>query len=75
MEIDKKNEFTIIWNDDKTVGLRFQEGESMQLYDSAVITDFQRLESKEAIEWLENEIDALKEFAKKRYPFEFKEMP
>lgn len=74
-KIEKENEFTIIWNDDKTLGLRFKEGESMQLYDSTVITDFQKLESKDGIDWLDKEIESLKEFAKEKYPFEFSEMP
>ena len=73
-KIEKKNEFTVIWNDEGTVGLQFTEGKSMQLYDKSVLTDFDKLEKK-GIDWIEKEIQGLEEFAKDTYPMEFAEMP
>ena len=47
--IEKNGKNIIVWNDEKNVGIKFQEGEILQLYTHEVITDFERLENEEGI--------------------------
>lgn len=72
--IEKENKSIIVWNDDKNVGIKFQEGETMQLYTHEVITDFERLDSEEGITRLNAIVEELVVFASEKYPKEFAEI-
>ena len=77
-KIEKTNEFTTIWNECETVGLQFQEGETMQLYTKSVVVkscDLPQFQGEEGLKRLENEIQSLESYAKLQYPMEFAEMP
>ena len=77
-KIEKTNEFTIIWNDDETVGLQFKEGKPMQLYDKSVVVesyDLPQFQGEIGLERLEKEIESLVSYAMVQYPMEFAEMP
>lgn len=77
-KIEKKNEFTIIWNDDETVGLQFEEGKTMQLYDKSVVVesyDLPQFQGEKGLTLLEKEIEELVSYAMQQYPMEFAEMP
>ena len=72
--IEKNGKNIIVWNDEKNVGIKFQEGEILQLYTHEVITDFERLENEEGITRLNAIVEELVVFATAKYPKEFAEM-
>lgn len=76
---EKKEGYSILWDEENKVGLRFQEGERLQRYTSAIVMDEAKIEeqlsTEEGVRHL-NAISAkLTEEAEKLYPMEFAPMP
>ena len=73
--IERDGSQVTIWNDKYGIGLRFQEGESLQRYNSAIVLINPEMAGDEAGMAIINQCQkSLTDYAAEKWPNEFKEI-
>lgn len=71
--IEKEGSVITIWDDNEGIGIRFKEGEMLQLYEAEIILmDLKLAETEEGSDLIIATTNKLKKYAIGKYPKEFR---